>query len=218
MAKDKKEAEAPEALPEGQAENPKKKSKLKKIIIILVILLISIAGIIGGFLFFNRGALPGLFGGSSGGETKQEEVVPPAGEKNASEAGSAGGDAAKAQGNNDAGGDGSPRMVRQTDLPRSTGMVLPLSPVTVNLFDDSGTRYLKLSMEVEANGDISAALKGQEARIRDAIIMLLAGKKLSDLARPEGKVMLKAEVANRINQILGEQRIIRVYFTDFVVQ
>lgn len=216
MAKEKKEAEKPEALPEGQAENPKKKSKLKKIIIIVVILLVSVAGIIGGFLFFNRGALPNFFGGSS--EVKQEEVAP-APDAPAGEAQAPAGEAGKAKsGGGEATGDTSPRMVRQTDLPRSTGMVLPLPPVTVNLFDDNGSRYLKLSMEVEANGDISAALKSQEARIRDAIIMLLAGKRLSDLAKPEGKVMLKAEVANRINQILGEQRIVRVYFTDFMVQ
>ena len=214
MAKDKKDAEKTEALPEGQAENPKKKSKLKKIIIILVILLVSVAGIIGGFLFFNRGALPFL--GNSSGETKQEEVVN-ASENPAPDQAAKGAEGEKAQGGAES-GDGSPRLIRQTDLPRSTGMVLPLPPVTVNLFDDSGNRYLKLSMEVEANGDISAALKSQEARIRDAIIMLLAGKRLNDLARPEGKVMLKAEVANRINQILGEQRIVRVFFTDFVVQ
>ncbi len=216
MAKDKKEAENAEALPEGQAENPKKKSKLKKIIIILVILLVSVAGIIGGFLFFNRGALP-FFGNSSGDGVKQEETAAPGSEAPAGE--QAQGEAGKAQeGKGEASGEGSPRVVRQADLPRSTGVVVPLPSITVNLFDDNGTRYLKLGMEVEANSDISAALKSQEARIRDAIIMLLAGKRLNDLATPEGKVMLKAEVANRLNQIMGEQRIVRVFFTDFVVQ
>ena len=52
-----------------------------------------------------------------------------------------------------------------------------------------------------------------------------AGLYLEDLyVRPEhrgkghGKVLLKGEVAARLNQILGAQRVIRVYFTDFVVQ
>ncbi|MBO4369328.1 MAG: flagellar basal body-associated FliL family protein, partial [Desulfovibrio sp.] len=103
-------------------------------------------------------------------------------------------------------------------LPRSSGVVLPLPYVTVNIYDSGGHRYLKLGMEVEANRDISAALKANEARIRDAVIMLLAGKSYNEIASPDGKVMLKAEVANRLNQILGEQRIIRVFFTDFVVQ
>ena len=48
--------------------------------------------------------------------------------------------------------------------------------------------------------------------------MLLAGKTYNEIASPDGKLMLKAEVANRLNQILGAQRIIRIYFTDFYVK
>ena len=68
------------------------------------------------------------------------------------------------------------------------------------------------------NADVSAALQANNARIRDAIIMLLAGKSYADIASPDGKVLLKAEVAARLNQILGAQRVIRVFFTDFVVE
>ncbi|MDO5484522.1 MAG: flagellar basal body-associated FliL family protein, partial [Desulfovibrionaceae bacterium] len=107
---------------------------------------------------------------------------------------------------------------RQSDLPRSTGLVMPLPMITVNLSDPGGRRYLKLGMEVEANADISTELKVQEPRIRDAIIMLLAGKSYGEVASPDGKVMLKAEVAARLNQILGAQRVVRIYFTDFVVE
>ena len=110
------------------------------------------------------------------------------------------------------------RIERQSDLPRSGGMVLPLPPVTVNLADPSGRRYLKMGMEVEVNADVSAALQANNARIRDAIIMLLAGKSYADIASPDGKVLLKAEVAARLNQILGAQRVIRMFFTDFVVE
>ena len=89
---------------------------------------------------------------------------------------------------------------------------------TVNISDPSGRRYLKLGMEVEVNADVSAALQANSPRIRDAIIMLLAGKTFNDISSPDGKVLLKAEVAARLNQILGAQRVIRVYFTDFVVE
>ena len=97
-------------------------------------------------------------------------------------------------------------------------MVLPLPSITVNLSDPTGRRYLKMGMEVEVNADVSAALQANNARIRDAIIMLLAGKNYADISTPDGKVLLKAEVAARLNQILGAQRVIRVYFTDFVVE
>ena len=96
-----------------------------------------------------------------------------------------------------------PRIERQSDLPRSAGLVLPLPPITVNLSDPGGRRYLKLGMEVEVNADVSEALKAQNARIRDAVIMLLAGKSFDDIATPDGKVLLKAEVAARLNQILA---------------
>ena len=96
--------------------------------------------------------------------------------------------------------------------------MLPLPPITVNISDPSGRRYLKLGMEVEVNADVSAALQANSPRIRDAIIMLLAGKTFNDISSPDGKVLLKAEVAARLNQILGAQRVIRVYFTDFVVE
>lgn len=67
--------------------------------------------------------------------------------------------------------------------------------ITVNLSDPGGRRYLKLGMEVEVNADVSAEIKAQGARIRDAIIMLLAGKTFNDISTPDGKVLLKAEVA-----------------------
>ena len=60
----------------------------------------------------------------------------------------------------------------------------------------------------------TAKLQQQAPRVRDAIIMLLAGKSYGDVATPDGKVLLKGEVAARLNQILGAQRVIRVYFSS----
>ena len=210
-----KEKEAP-ALPEGQAESPKKKSRVKRFVIILAILLMTLSGAgIGGYWWLylrtpssNGAALATDAAGTSSAAGQS------AGSASAGQGGQAG------QGNQGAsgqvGGDG--RIERQSDLPRSGGMVLPLPSITVNLSDPAGRRYLKMSMEVEVNADVSAALQANNARIRDAIIMLLAGKNYADIASPDGKVLLKAEVAARLNQILGAQRVIRVYFTDFVVE
>ena len=210
MAAKEKESKA---LPEGQAENPKKPSKFKRIVIILAILLITLSGAgIGAYWwFFMRTP-------SVAASAPQDA---PAGEAAKGAAGGAGGAAGAGGGHGGAAGgaagaDG--RIERQSDLPRSGGQVLPLPPITVNISDPSGRRYLKLGMEVEVNADVSAALQANSPRIRDAIIMLLAGKTFSDISTPDGKVLLKAEVAARLNQILGAQRVIRVYFTDFVVE
>ncbi|MTJ91327.1 MAG: flagellar basal body-associated FliL family protein [Desulfovibrio sp.] len=210
MAAKEKESKA---LPEGQAENPKKPSRVKRIVIILAILLITLSGAgIGAYWwFFIR--TPSV-----------SSAVPhdaPAGEAAKGAPGGAGGTAGAGGGHGGAAGaaggaDG--RIERQSDLPRSSGQVLPLPPITVNISDPTGRRYLKLGMEVEVNADVSAALQANSPRIRDAIIMLLAGKTFNDISTPDGKVLLKAEVAARLNQILGAQRVIRVYFTDFVVE
>lgn len=193
-----------QALPEGQAEKPKKKSKLKRMIIAIVLFVTIVAGSgIGAYWYFYlrtpaspSGMAEGLPADVGGGAAM--EGVP--GKAEAS------------------GGSSSPRIERQSDLPRSTGIVMPLPPITVNLADPAGRRYLKLGMEVEANADISEMLKANNARIRDSVIMLLAGKTYADVSSPDGKVLFKAEVAGRINQILGAQRIVRVYLTDFVVE
>ena len=191
------------ALPEGQAEKPKKKSRAKKIVILLCIILM--LGALGGgayWWFFMKPPAAEM-----PGETSKAEEAPPA-------------QPAESAAQQPAGNEkiNTARLERPADLPRGTGMVLPLPPITVNLSDPGGRRYLKLGMEVEVNSDVAAELKAKSARIRDAVIMLLAGKSYGDIATPDGKVLLKAEIAARLNQILGAPKVVRVYLTDFVVE
>lgn len=204
-AKDKDKEAA--ALPEGQAEKPRKKSRLKRIVIILAILLMTLGGA-------GIGAYWWLFL-----RTPVEEAPAPAADAPLEVPQGAPGKApAQAPAGSSQAPSAGARIERQSDLPRSSGLVLPLPPVTVNLSDPGGRRYLKLGMEVEVNADVSAELKANSARIRDAVIMLLAGKSYGDISTPDGKVLLKAEIAARLNQILGAQRVVRVYLTDFVVE
>ena len=217
MAAKDKEAKA---LPEGQAENPKKPSKVKRIVIILAILLITLSGAgIGAYWWFFMRTPSATTAAAQDAASADAAGKGAAGQAGQAGAGGAAGAGGSGHGGAAAGGGaGDGRIERQSDLPRSGGQVLPLPPITVNISDPSGRRYLKLGMEVEVNADVSAALQANSPRIRDAIIMLLAGKTFNDISSPDGKVLLKAEVAARLNQILGAQRVIRVYFTDFVVE
>jgi len=87
----------------------------------------------------------------------------------------------------------------------------------VNLADPSGRRYLKISMDLEVKGP-PEPVQGSMSKIRDALLMLLSSKAAEDLAGAEGKITLRKEVADRINQVLGKPVVLRVYFTDFVIQ
>ncbi len=186
------------ALPEGEA--PPKKSKFKRFLIIFLILLIVLGAGGGGayWWFFMRAPAEQLPEG--------EQVTQSADGTTTS---------TQAQGED---GKSSPRIERQSVLPRSTGQVLPLPEFVVNLSDAAGKRYLRLGMEVEVNQDVASLLKSQQAKVRDAVIVLLAGKTFADISSAEGKILLKAEVASRLNQILGGAYVVRVYFTEFVVE
>jgi flagellar FliL protein len=209
-----------EALPQSeiQAEQPKKKSRVKRLVIILVILLMMLGG--GGgagyWWLYMRKPVSDAPVQTAEGQATQGAEADKAGQGAVQGVGS--GSVASGGGTSAHGSGGAARIERPNDLPRSSGQVLSLPPITVNLSDAGGRRYLKLGMEVEVNADVSAQIKAQSARIRDAIIMLLAGKTYNDIATPDGKVLLKAEIAARLNQVFGAQRVIQVYFTNFVVE
>lgn len=193
------------ALPAGEDDKKQKKSSRGKRIIILLIVLLTLGAVGGGgywWLYMRGPAAPETADAPAKTEQAANEANAPDGKKDAQQQNAQGG----------------VRIERQSDLPRSGGIVVPLPSITVNLADPAGRRYLKIGMEVELNEDVTAQLQQQAPRVRDAIIMLLAGKSYGDVATPDGKVLLKGEVAARLNQILGAQRVIRVYFTDFVVQ
>nr|WP_167941939.1 flagellar basal body-associated FliL family protein [Desulfobaculum xiamenense] len=97
--------------------------------------------------------------------------------------------------------------------------LVTLPTFVVNLADPLGRRYLKLTLSVEvANKESAEVLGKSEAKVRDAIILLLSSKTFSELSSIDAKLELKDEIVKRLNQIMGGSSILRVYFTEMVVQ
>ncbi len=97
--------------------------------------------------------------------------------------------------------------------------IVTLDPFVVNLADPLGRRFLRMTLDVEVlNRAAIADVQRNNSRIRDAVILLLAGKSFTDLASMEGKITLKNQIVERLNQIVGGGRVTNVYFTEFVVQ
>lgn len=108
---------------------------------------------------------------------------------------------------------------RADAVQRLTPEIVTLAPFIVNLADPLGRRFLRLTLDVEVNGKEAAAdLNRSESRVRDAIILLLSSKSFADLASMESKIILKNEIVDRLNQIIGAGRVSNVYFTEFVIQ
>lgn len=190
---------------ENAGEKPKR-SKLKIILIILFLITLLIGGA-GAFWWFQL-RQPG------------DSILP--GAVNAPVAGSQAGNQAEsraAQSGQNAQGGQDAQNQPVTDMPRPATSMATLPSVMVNLADAAGDRYLRVGMEVEVSTpDAVRELEAQSPKVRDAIIILLSGKTYADLSTAEGKMLLKNEVAARLNQILGTPRVIRIYFTEFVVQ
>ena len=103
--------------------------------------------------------------------------------------------------------------------PQSRNIIVSLPTFMVNLADPLGRRYIKLTIEVEMNSQSAAEeLQNNTAKARDSINLLLSSKSYADLAPAENKILLKNEIVERLNQILGGPKVARVYFVDIVIQ
>ena len=100
-------------------------------------------------------------------------------------------------------------------------IVYPLKSFIVNLFDkkSAGNRYLKVAIELEIDGEKKKAIVDQNIpQLRDTILLLLSRRSLKDVNTLEGKLELKQTLLSRMNRVLGEGIVQRIYFTEFVVQ
>lgn len=100
----------------------------------------------------------------------------------------------------------------------STEMV-SLPKLLVNLADPLGKRYLKMSVNLEVRGQKAAnRIKKRMPRVKDSLILLLSSKTYDDLSSMQDKLTLKSQIAQRLNQIMEESLVKRVYFTEFIIQ
>ena len=101
--------------------------------------------------------------------------------------------------------------------PLSNTVSLPV--FTVNLADPLGQRFIKINLDLEvADAKVTDEIAQQNARIRDTILLLLSSKSYADLATTESKLLLKSEITDRLNSILGPGKIHQVFITDMMIQ
>ena len=105
------------------------------------------------------------------------------------------------------------------DPTQLVGEMYKFEPFLVNLNEPKGNRYLKAMVQLElANENIKAELERRQAQMRDVILQLLSSKSTQDLQAADGKFRLREELLSRINALLVNGAITRVYFTEFVIQ
>jgi len=97
----------------------------------------------------------------------------------------------------------------------------PLDAFIVNLTDKAGLgkRYLKATIILEVGSEEDKKmLESHKPQLRDTILLLLSSQSINEVNTMEGKIELKQILVSKINQVLGEGIVHRLYFTEFVVQ
>ena len=100
-------------------------------------------------------------------------------------------------------------------------IVHPLDAFIVNLTDKAGLgkRYLKATIILEVGSEEDKKmLERHKPQLRDTILLLLSSQSINEVNTMEGKIELKQILVSKINQVLGEGIVHRLYFTEFVVQ
>ncbi len=118
--------------------------------------------------------------------------------------------------------------------PKAPPVFVPLEPFVVNLQPENGEQYLQVVISFRvADSHTGDQIKLLMPEIRHRILMLLSGKKASEIANPEGREALAAEIRTEANSSLGYEPpkkkkkgadndeggpIVSVLFTSFIVQ
>jgi len=102
---------------------------------------------------------------------------------------------------------------------KSKTAMVSLPQLLVNLADPLGKRYLKMGVNLEVRGQEAAKdIEARMPRVKDSLILLLSSKTYDDLSSMQDKLTLKSQIAERLNQIMEESVVKRVYFTEFIIQ
>jgi flagellar FliL protein len=107
----------------------------------------------------------------------------------------------------------------QNQVENSMGPIFSLETFIVNLPDESRSRYLRVTMDLELNAKNDAdMLSDRLPQIRDSILTILPSKRFEDIASIEGKTALRDEIIAKVNGILNKNVVSNIFFSEFVVQ
>lgn len=99
------------------------------------------------------------------------------------------------------------------------GTLWPMEPYIVNLRDNNGERYLKVVLQLEMSApELAQELNLLKPKLRDSTLDLLSSKSFQELQEFSGKQKLREDIMIRLNSFLTSGKIVRIYFTDFVIQ
>ena len=95
--------------------------------------------------------------------------------------------------------------------------LFPLETFIVNLQIKGSFLKADIQLEFTSAAEVKKVEK-DVPRLRDAIIQVLSSKTASEILTSEGKEKLKDEIRASVNSMIGEEKVLEVYFTEFIIQ
>jgi flagellar FliL protein len=98
------------------------------------------------------------------------------------------------------------------------GVSLPLDEFLVNL-NGSSDHYLKTTIALGLKkGLTEEGVKEHIPAMKDAVLSVLQNKSMKELNSPKERDALKDEIKEQVNKEVGEEPVVKVYFTAFATQ
>jgi len=103
--------------------------------------------------------------------------------------------------------------------PKARGKVVKLKPIIVNLKHSKGTRYLKISIGVEASSEeVVKELETLEFPLADMMQEKFSTLELEKVDTVEARYTLKRELLIEINELLEAGPVNKIFFAEFIIQ
>lgn len=100
-----------------------------------------------------------------------------------------------------------------------TGPLVAIDPFVVNLNEPGSPRYLKVTMQAEvADRAATRIFEKSKQLIRDELLRYLSGLTVADTLGPANKDKIRGDLEAAVTGIIGENRLHRMIFAEFVVQ
>lgn len=95
-----------------------------------------------------------------------------------------------------------------------------LSKLLVNIAGTGASRYLVFSVTVVGTGgeEFKTKMTENDAQIKDMAMSALERKTLADLEKPGARNLIRTELINGINTVLGDASVQELFITEFGIQ
>lgn len=99
------------------------------------------------------------------------------------------------------------------------GHIVKMFPLTVNLKEENGRNYLKITIALEiAEKRWVEEVQSKMTVLSDAAITIISEKSLEDLKKPNAKDELKKELLEEFSHYFQEPQIRQILFEEFIYQ